>query len=250
MFSNLTDQRLVSFLVKISLYLLPILRIQLFVTLLAMPILVSWGLAISSLTIFGNIIFAPLLIIFLSISSLIFFLEILYLPNQWLIYLLEKLTWLWLKIQPPCPQQWLLCFPQATWVIFLAAFTLAIYLISLKISKLKQVLCLSLILLVSLLFAKLGFWIKTDQIELKHRRAKLLIIYQPNGSLIMHDYGILNQHYGIQNWLCYQLLPTLIKKFGTLTIQDLYLHKSQNQFTNTNLALIKQNLNLKMIHQK
>jgi len=243
-----TTKKIFNFLTKTGLYLLPILRIQLFISLVAMPILVYWGLAVSSLTILGNIIFAPLLTIFLLISSLIFFFELLYIPNQYLVYVLEKLTLLWLKIAPPCPHQWLLCFPQITWLIFLIALILAIYTISLKISRLKQVLLLGLTLLISLLIAKLGFWINTNELELKHRRAKLQITYQPNRTVIMHDHGVLNQRYGIQNWLCYQLIPALTKNFGTLTVQDLYLHKPQNKFTSQNLELFKQSLNIKNIN--
>ncbi len=232
---------------KIGRYLLPILRIQLFVTLAALPILVYWGLAISSLTILGNIIFMPLLTFFLLISSLIFFLELICIPNYWLIWILEQLTALWLKMSPSCPKAWLLLFPQSTCILFLSAFTLAVYTISLRLSALKQLLLLSLILLTSLIIAKLNFWVFTDQIELNHRRAKLLIQYQPNRSLILRDHGTLNQRYGIQNWLCYKLLPALIKNFGCLTVDALYLSKT-NQFTQTNLEQIQKHLNIKKIY--
>jgi hypothetical protein len=234
---------------KVQQYLLPILRIQLFITLVALPILVYWGLAVSSLTIFGNIIFTPLLTAFLLISSLIFFFELFYIPNYWLIYLLEKLTCLWLKISPPCPKAWLLFFPQTTCILFLGAFLLTIYAINLRINLIKQLLLLSLILLTSLFIAKLNFWIRLDQIALKHRKTKLQIFYQPSGTLVIYDYGIMNQRYGIQNWLCYKLLPALIKNFGTLTVSDLYLSKS-NQFTKTNVELLQQNLDIKNVHYK
>lgn len=230
---------------KILRYLLPVLRIQLFISLVALPILVYWGLAISALSIFGNIIFAPLLTVFLLVSSLIFFLEVLCLPNSWLIYLLEKITQLWLNLSPPCHKIYLLNFPKITWMLFLGALFLAIYVISyLKINQLKQVLLLSLILLTSTWLAKRSFWITTNQIELKHRRASMLIMYQKNGSLIIHDHGVLNQRYGLHNWLCYKLLPAIIQNFGTITVQELHLNKT-NQFTDQNLSIFKQNIYLK-----
>lgn len=232
---------------KIGRYILPILRIQIFITTAALPILVYWGLPISALTIIGNIVFMPLLTFFLLISSLIFFLELVYAPNCWLIYILEKLTDLWLKISPPCPQAWLLFFPQTTCILFLGALILAIYTISLKTSALKQILLLSLILLTSLFAAKLNFWIITNHLELQHRKTKLQIIYQTNGTLVMHDHGIINQRYGIQNWLYYKLLPAIIKSFGCLTVSDLYLSKP-NKFTQTNLELLQAHLSIKNIH--
>ena len=112
---------------KLILFLLTALRIQLFITLVALPILVYWGLTVSILTIAGNIIFAPLLTIFLLLASLIFFLEILHFPNYYVIYLLEQLSCLWLKISPINPKQFWLFFPQTTWLLFLLALLAVIF---------------------------------------------------------------------------------------------------------------------------
>ena len=80
---------------KIFSWLMNFIYIQLLVTLISLPILVWWGIPISLLSPIGNLIFTPLLTIFLFLASLIFFLELFYIPNQWLIYLLEIVTRFW-----------------------------------------------------------------------------------------------------------------------------------------------------------
>jgi len=85
--------------------------VQLFLTLISLPILVAWGLPLSILSPIGNLIFAPLLTLFLLFSSLVFFCELIYLPNAWLVWPLELITSAWHK---------LLCLEQGT---SLCAFT-------------------------------------------------------------------------------------------------------------------------------
>ncbi|MGB8468507.1 MAG: ComEC/Rec2 family competence protein [Candidatus Babeliales bacterium] len=65
------------------------LRTQMIVSLCTLPVLAAWGLPFSILTPLGNIIFSPFLFIILLFSSLLFFTELLHIPNSWLVYLLE-----------------------------------------------------------------------------------------------------------------------------------------------------------------
>ena len=229
-------------------YLHTAIRMQIFITLVALPILVLWGLPISALTIVGNIIFAPLLSCFLLLSSLIFFAELMYLPNGWCIALLEKLTVCWLKISPSNPKSYFLFFPQTTWLVFVLALGLAIYIIAYyQATRLKRLLLLSLLLFMSCIIAKLPFWLASDQVCLQYRKKKMLIYYQ-DGALAIHDYGILNYYCGIENWLQYHLTPTLIKQFGTLHVKNLYLH-SHSKSTPHNLELMQQNMVVEKVHK-
>jgi hypothetical protein len=228
---------------KLILFFLTALRIQLFITLVALPILVYWGLTVSILTIAGNIIFAPLLTIFLLLASLIFFLEILHFPNYYVIYLLEQLSCLWLKISPINPKQFWLFFPQTTWLLFLLALGIAIFILTyIKLSKNRQIVILAIILVSTSFIAKLNPWIKTDQLSLKYRHAQMKIAYNyQDRTLTIHDYGILKHKHGIENWLCYQLTPALIKNFGTIKVKNLYLKYASPNYAH-NLELVKQAL--------
>lgn len=222
---------------------------QLFITLLAMPVLIWWGLPVSALSILGNLIFAPLLSLFLLLSSLIFFFEIAYVPNKWLILMLEKITILWLSISPNNPKIYLLFFPQTTCFVFIAAILISsCILIYFNFSKATQVLILGTILTTSCIIAKLPFWIQASTLTLKHRHKQFKIAYQDR-KLIIRDDGILNNYVGVENWICYTLLPALSKKFGSIYVKELYL-AANTKNTARNLELFKANLIVKNVHLK
>lgn len=88
-----------------------LIKLQLFLTLFYLPILLWWNLPISVMSILGNIIFTPFLIIFLALSVAVFFTELLHIPNSLIIYLLEKETYLWVKIINLGSPNWLIHFP-------------------------------------------------------------------------------------------------------------------------------------------
>ncbi len=67
-------------------------ELQLFITILTWPIFLIWGLPISLLNPIGNLIFAPWITIFLTLSSVIFFLEIVHIQNSIFINLLENIN--------------------------------------------------------------------------------------------------------------------------------------------------------------
>jgi len=231
---------------NISHYLLSAIRIQFFITLVSLPVLVLWSLPVSSLSIIGNLIFTPILALFLLLSSLIFFLEIAHLPNTWIIYFLEKLTNIWLNMSPSNPKQYLLFFPKNSWIIFLIALIIAMYVIT-YLPKKRQVLLLGLILISSCALAKLPVWVKNDSLTLLKRKNHLEIKYH-TGQLIIYDHGILNQSSGIENWLNYTLAPALIKNFGTLSVHQLHLGKT-SKYTCHNLELLQQSLIIEHVYQ-
>ena len=96
------------------------LLIQLMVTLTSLPILIWWGLPISKVSFIGNLIFTPVLTIFLIISSLVFFTEFLNIPNLYLIKILEKITTLWNSILVCGQKNWLVGFSRIN-IIFIVS---------------------------------------------------------------------------------------------------------------------------------
>lgn len=231
---------------KVYFNLLSAIQIQVFVTLLALPILVFWGLPISTLTIFGNILFAPVLTLFLLLSSIIFFFELMYIPNEYFIYLLEQLSSFWMRIVPANPKSYFIAFPQGSWFIFVIGFiTVITTILYLKTSRSKQTILLGLILFSSCIFAKLPFWINTNKLTLKHRTQNMCI-YCCNGEVTIHDYGALNYYCGTESWIKYTLAPALAKTFGTLQIKKLHIHKPVKS-TGKNLGYIKNSFDVQRV---
>lgn len=85
-------------------------QLQLYLTLISGPILVYWGLPISLASPIGNIVFHPLLTLFLFLSSLIFFCQILHIPHGICIYGLQKTSHLFHYLLGLGSQQWLMGF--------------------------------------------------------------------------------------------------------------------------------------------
>jgi len=91
---------------------------QLFLLLVSWPILLWWGLPISLLALVGNIVFSPIITLFLMLCALLFFTELTGLPNGAFIFLLETLSDWWVGLlgwgspgflfKYHCPSVWLL----------------------------------------------------------------------------------------------------------------------------------------------
>jgi len=68
---------------SIKKFLINFLHSQLIVTLVALPILVAWGLPSSVMTFIGNLVFAPVLTIIIILASLLFFTQLVGISNAW-----------------------------------------------------------------------------------------------------------------------------------------------------------------------
>lgn len=97
---------------KYSAWLLSAIELQLFITCVSMPILVHWGLPLSLMTVPGNLLFAPILTLFLLLSSIIFFAELLHIPNGLSIKFLEYLSFGWEWVMSHGSNSWLFGMPQ------------------------------------------------------------------------------------------------------------------------------------------
>jgi hypothetical protein len=104
----------------IKAYLSNFLQTQLIVTIAAVPILVNWGLSISLMTFVGNLLFSPILTIFLMLSSLVFFTQLLHIPNHLLLVILDWFTRTWANVLDLGSQRWLIEFCRPPTLLLLA----------------------------------------------------------------------------------------------------------------------------------
>ena len=221
-----------SFFDKFKFWILKTLQMQFFLTIISLPILISWGLPVSLASTIGNIIFAPILTIFLFISSLIFFFELFGISNSILIYFLDQITSLWYGILSFGSHNWLLTFPGASYVILiLFPLTALLVLQHKKLNNLKNsTICFALILLSA------GVYLKTlnitDSLETFENNNKKIIINYRDKKINLIDHGALGRSSSPNSWLEYNLIPHLIKKFGHADIHNL-------EINNVNLRTIK-----------
>jgi len=208
---------------KIGIWLARFVHIQLFITLISLPILASWGLSVSALTIIGNLVFAPFLTSFLFLSSLLFFAELAHLPHDVLSWFLEKLTTLWLSILGTAGPEWLFALPKPPWwwciVVPLSAVGVVVYMIHrgwhYKIGGLLLIMSLScgyLKLVQAPTHLKTSVVCGQGSIDLIH----------VNGTTILIDAGATARLPSPEMWVEYTLMPELIKLLGSRTV-DYYI---------------------------
>lgn len=87
-----------NFFQKILIVLQELFHIQLFLTICSLPLLSYWGIRLSLATLIGNILFSPVMSIYLALCIIIFVSEILYIPNGVLIMLFEWYSQSWLQV--------------------------------------------------------------------------------------------------------------------------------------------------------
>jgi hypothetical protein len=208
---------------KIGPWLARFVHVQLFITLISLPILASWGLSVSVLTIIGNLVFAPFLSSFLFLSSLLFFAELVHLPHDTVSWFFEKLANLWLSILGIAGSGWLMALPKPPWwwclVVPLSAVGAVVYTIHRgwyhKIGSLLLIMGLSC---GYLKLVQVPTYLKTSIVCAQG----LVDLVHMDGVTILIDAGATARLPSPEIWVEYTLVPELNRLFGTANV-DCYI---------------------------
>lgn len=223
-------------------YLIDMLSIQLFVTLISLPVLIAWGLPLSLFSILGNMLFSPILTMYIFVCSLLFLCALCNITCAPLNQALDLLSSAWLTILNYIPDTAHVGFAQPP------AFVLAsLGIATLLILHAKQLSKKNKCILYGLLFA-----IALGASELYQKTAHTLIdIPCFNGSvhfIVTHgtttvvDTGYMGQRISAPSWAEYTLLPAITKQTGHTHI-DQIITLCPNRFTLTALeTLCKKNV--------
>lgn len=209
----------------LSNYLLSFLQAQLVVSIVSIPILVGWGLPISLMTFFGNLVFAPILIAFLVLSSLIFFAQLLHIPNHFLIYILKIISSTWINFLELGTRSWLWGFyrPHTYVLVAIPAVSFAIlYLIRFKSAKFKTV-AMSALLFAIVVGLTIFPYFKRQHLTKTLANGKLTIEIDPNFQVKFTDNGYFNKHQSTDKIVDYDIKQFLIKNTGKTDIDSLIL---------------------------
>jgi hypothetical protein len=215
-------------LTKIKNYLLHFLQAQLIVTIVSLPILVSWGMTLSVASFVGNLIFAPILTAFLILSSLIFFTQLLNIPNSTLTSSLNLLTTGWEKLLSLGQKTWLIGFVQTNKIILLAIPVVTFF--ALRNKKIDSIQKRIMVLLAILILSTGYFYIKNQTQKnrgnqtITNRNRSLDIKQDKNGKINLIDSGFFNTKRSIDKFLDFELKPHILKNYGTLNITNLTLN--------------------------
>ena len=212
------------------------MHVQLFLSLISLPILVAWGLPFSLTTVFGNLIFTPFLTIFLLISTGVFFFELLRIPNGWLVYALEKLCTLWMYCLDYGSTTWLYGIDRwGLLICSVCAFTACILLHHKQWGREKNSWSLFLLLLITpFAYQKVrSFFTQKGRITCIKKNA---LITSNNGTISVIDYGALGEKKSAGTWIQYTFLAEVLKQCGSVqfdTITCLYTNAQTLEALNT-----------------
>lgn len=203
--------RVMHFAGRFGLKLLKYLRIQFFLTLCSLPILLSWGLPLSYASIIGNFIFTPFLTLFLLLSSLIFFTELLYIPNGLIIVLLEWLASIWLYFISFSNRTWLFVCPSYGISIALPILAASVIMYKKFHNPIKSTLMLILLIIGYGASFKLTIPNTTSLYTIPCFKKNITLI-QNGTEAFIHDPGCIGRRVSAPTWISYTLIPQLIKR--------------------------------------
>jgi hypothetical protein len=207
--------------------------VQLFLTLISLPILVGWGLPLSYLTPVGTILFTPVLTLYLWCCLLVFFTTFLCIPNDFFIEVLSRVSdwWLWM----------LACIQVPHTIGFVSPPILLLLLIPFTgICAVLYVRKKSLWIIATTLTVVLGMWIgvlssvtSEHYVSVEHTTNKKKIsCYYHNGITTVVDIeGSLSSMIDGASWFFYTVMPTITQQTGaTYVDQFVVLHPRQRTF--------------------
>lgn len=209
---------------KIIHNLLTILQLQLFLNIISLLIIVHWGLPLSYLALIGNIVFSPILTLFLLISSLIFFFELLHIPNELLINFLEFLTQTWTDIMAWADQSFVVNLSKPSLLFTLCATfsTFAILQCRYFASPLRRISFFTCLLIA--IFAYLGYaQLPSHDIHTFCLGKKNIHVLYTKGAISIIDQGGMAQHICTPSWIEFTLLPFLRQKYAHDTVSHLII---------------------------
>ena len=203
-------------------WLLRFITLQLFVSLMSLPLLVAWGLPLSMLSPFGNSLFNPLLTLFLLLSTLIFISELMYLPNQWFCWLLEKTNSLFVATSSYADSSWLVGIRQLPMPILFTLPIIGLWIIITPRLRTQGARACALAGTLIVIFA--GAYVTNSSYLgacASHCKNKPAALAYADHTLAVFDYGALNATSRCRTWWDYTLMSQVTKKTGKTTIDYL-----------------------------
>lgn len=202
------------------------IQLQLFLTLMSSPILICWGLPISMMSPIGNIIFHPILTLFLLMSSLVFFCHILCIPCGMCIKGLEYVSNAFHYFLSFGSTSWLVGFSisYAFLLILIPILTCCILVYPKTRSLHRSIACFLVLLFVMGCGFKLVHSVPATITSIPCNKGYIILINAYN-KLLLIDPGVLGQKLSTPTWVEYNLVPSIIKSTGRTSIDGVILLK-------------------------
>ena len=213
---------------KIKTNFLFFFELQLLISIVILPILIAWGLPISTMSIVGNLIFAQFLTVFIFVSALLFTSDLLGIPNYWIAQALELVTNIWHYFLSYGSAQWLVGFP--FWLLPISGFfaIVACGLYYCKVSSQNHRIAWLILLCAATPIIHSIFQSRSTHAIVIQGAQKMHLI-KSCGKIYAFDCGALGARPSSQSWIEYTLTPTMVKTMGATHLDALILCKSNSR---------------------
>jgi hypothetical protein len=205
-------------------YFIHFTQTQLAITLVSLPILVTWGLGFSWMTFVGNLVFAPALIAFLFISSLLLFTQLIGIPNHYLVILLDLLTHVWDVILRQGSSSWIIecAKPPTILLICIPIITFLLLHHRMVNTHAKRFIVLGLLMVACLgLFTLQKIHNARTMVTASFHEKLYVIKLADTSSIILIDEGFFARKKSVEKAIDYELKQWINKNYGHVDIQEL-----------------------------
>lgn len=219
--------------------LIDFLILNLFLTLVSLPVMVAWGLPLSWLSPIGNLMFSPFLSAFLCISTIAFFCELLHLPHHLFDRILEYITYAWRCILQLAPANSSIgCTQTALYLlVIISLVTFTLLMIPFFRSAQKRLAALSILFFCSLAI------LRTAQPTNLHTElvciTKQCKLIRNSNQTALIDHGAFSERANPASWIQYHFIPDLIKKTGSTSVEHLILPRPTIRALEAAIALMQ-----------
>lgn len=196
--------------------------IQLVMSIYSLLIIVFWGIPFCPLSFLGNLLFNPILVLFLGLCTLLFFTELCFIPNGYIIYTLDLLSSWWMyALHLGSTNAYNLSFAKPSYLLVATIACAAFFIIVQTNSYFKKNILLLLVLCA-------GFWLMAQN----HRTGSItelactqghISILATETEITIVDPGYLGRYISAPSYVEYTLMPAIVAQYGTQTIDHLIL---------------------------
>jgi hypothetical protein len=206
--------------------------VQLFLTLISLPILIGWGLPLSLMAPLGNLLFSPILGLYLVCAMFLFFTELFGIPNSFCVWALETVSAFWLWCLGVLERSVQIGFARPHF-LFLCIIPILACIIIWYCRKRLNHRCIAWL---SGLLASVCFALHTTQSTTKHftvarGKTELTCTIADGHVALIDSEGVLSHSTSADEWVIYHLIPAITAQTAATQIDHcMIVHPRQRTF--------------------
>ena len=217
------------------------LTLQLTLLLIALPVFIHWGLPLSVASCVGTLFFSPFLTLFLLLSSLIFFTQLLAIPNTFICTALEYTATIWRFFLSLSSESWLIGFAKPPLIVLLIISFVTLFVLTHKKLQTLQTRVTALTLVCFFIFTGLKLYPYTRKpftAPIECGKKNLFIIAHPSQTIVF-DPSALATKASPDSWIAFTFTSELLKQTGVLCIDHFILRTVSNRALQTLKTITK-----------